>query len=89
VERLTKKEHRAKNVIPICDLENFSQRVLSRLSKIVPTEIISYCGVNPRRRNACATYPHYAYTPSQREYLKQRMHTHRFFIHDREVRELE
>ena len=64
MERLTKKELRAllefiKECYPICDLETFSQRVVSRLSKIVPAEIISYNGVNPRRRrNVCATYPH-------------------------------
>ena len=54
--RLTKKEARAllefiKECYSICDLE--TQRVISRLSKIVPKEIISYNGVNPcRRRNA-------------------------------------
>jgi hypothetical protein len=50
VERLTEKELRAlleciKDCYPICDLETFAQRVVSRLSKIVPTEIISHNGV--------------------------------------------
>ena len=49
MERLTKKELRAlleciKECYPICDLENFAQRVVSRLSKVVPTEIISITG---------------------------------------------
>ena len=43
MERLTKKELRAlleciKECYPICDLETFAQRVVSRLSKIVPAE---------------------------------------------------
>jgi hypothetical protein len=60
MERLTKKDLRAllefiKECYSICDLENFKQRVRSRLSKIVPAEFISYDGVNPRRRrDACA-----------------------------------
>ena len=63
MERLTKKELRAllefiKECYPICDLETFAQRVVSRLSKIVPTEFISYNGVNPRDwRNECGDYP--------------------------------
>jgi hypothetical protein len=49
MERLTKKELRAflefiKECYPICDLETFGQRVVSRLSKIVPPECISYNG---------------------------------------------
>ena len=47
MERLTKKDLRAllefiKECYPICDLETFAHRVVSRLSKIVPTEFISY-----------------------------------------------
>jgi hypothetical protein len=63
VERLTKKELRAllefiKECYPICDLETFAQGVVSRLSKIVHTEFISYNGVNPsRRRNICSDLP--------------------------------
>ena len=54
MERLTKKELRAlleciKECYPICDLETFSQRVVSRLSKIVSAEMISHNGVKPRR----------------------------------------
>jgi hypothetical protein len=73
MERLTKKELRAllefiKECYPICDRQTFAQRVVSRLSKIVPTEIISHYAVKPRmERNACATYPHAAYTPSQKK----------------------
>ena len=68
MERLTKKEVRAlleciKECYPICDLESFAQRVVSRLSKIVPTEIISYRRVNPQRvRNTHAAYLPHAYT---------------------------
>jgi DNA-binding CsgD family transcriptional regulator len=62
VERLTKKELRAlleciKECYRICDLATFARRVISRLSKIVPTEMISHNGVNGGR-NAHATYPH-------------------------------
>ena len=58
MERLTKKELRAllefiKVFYPICDFKTFSQRVFSRLSKIVHTEIIAYNVGSPRReRNA-------------------------------------
>src|SRR5262249_34583936 len=49
MERLTKKELRAllefiKECYLICDLETFAQRVVSRLSKIVSSEIISHNG---------------------------------------------
>src|SRR2546425_135051 len=62
MERLTKKDLRAllefiKECYRICDLATFAQRVSSRLSKIVPTEMISHHGVSGRR-NAHATYPH-------------------------------
>ena len=71
MERLTKKELRAllesiKECYPNCDLKTFSQRVVSRLAKVVPTEIISHDGILPhRRRNAHATYPHHAYHSSK------------------------
>jgi hypothetical protein len=87
MERLTKKELRAlleciKECYPICDLETFSQRVVSRLSKIVPAEFISYNGVNPwRRRNACAHYPHAAYTPSQKKIFEPRVRDNPIVIH--------
>jgi DNA-binding CsgD family transcriptional regulator len=72
MERLTKKELRAllesiKERYPNSDLKTFSQRVVSRLSKIVPTEIISHNGIHPRRRrNAHATHPHHAHYSSKR-----------------------
>jgi hypothetical protein len=62
MERLTKKELRPlleciRECYSIRDVETFKQRVISRLSKIVPPEFNSYDVVNPRRRwNACATY---------------------------------
>ena len=45
MERLTKKELRAlldfiKECYPICDLDTFRQRIVSRLAKTDPTEII-------------------------------------------------
>ena len=64
MERLTKKELRAlleciKECYPICDVETFAQGVVLRLSKVVPTEIISHNAVKPRmERNSSATYPH-------------------------------
>src|SRR5215468_11655574 len=82
MERLTKKELRAlleviKECYSICDLETFTQRVVSRLSKIVPTKIISYNGGNPcRRRNVCATYPHVAYARSQKKTFEPCVHEH-------------
>ena len=92
MERLTKKELRAllefiKECYPICDIETFAQRVVSRLSKIVPTEI-SFNGVNPRKeRNACPTYPHAAYTPSQKKIFEPRVGEQPIVIHDGKTRE--
>jgi DNA-binding CsgD family transcriptional regulator len=77
MERLTKTELRAllesiKECYPICDRQTFKQRVLSRLSKIVPAEIISHKGIHTRRRrNAHATHPHHAYR-SSRTVFRQR-----------------
>src|SRR4029453_13200910 len=94
VERLTKKELRAlleciKECYPICDLETFTQRVVSRLSKIVPAEFISYNGVNPRRRrNVCAPYPHAAYTPSQKKVFQPRVCEHPAVIHHGTIGEI-
>jgi DNA-binding CsgD family transcriptional regulator len=84
VERLTKKELRAfleciKECYPICDLETFAQRVVSRLSKIVPIEI-SDNAVKPRmERNAGATYRHHAYTRPENKMFGQRVRS--IFIH--------
>jgi DNA-binding CsgD family transcriptional regulator len=78
MERLTKKELRSllesiKECYPVCDRQTFKQRVLSRLAKIVPTEIISHVGTRPhRRRSAHATHPRHAYTSSGREFSNQR-----------------
>jgi hypothetical protein len=86
MERLTKNELRAlleciKECYPICDLETFPQRVVSMPSKIVPTEFISYNGVNPwRRRNICATYPPHAYAHPESKIFQQRLHEHPVFI---------
>jgi DNA-binding CsgD family transcriptional regulator len=93
VERLTKKELRAllefiKECYPICDLETFGQRVVSRLSKIVPKEIISYNVVNPRReRNAYLSHPYAAYTPSENKIFEQRTQEHPVIIHHRKTRD--
>src|SRR5262249_23672460 len=83
MERLTKKELRAllefiKECYSICDLETFGQRVASRLSKILPIEIISNNGVTPRAsRNVCpAAYLHGAYAHSQKNKFEPCMHDH-------------
>ena len=92
MERLTKKELRTlleciRECYPICDLETFTQRLVSRLAKIVPTEIASFNVVNPRTRwNACATYPHVAHTPSQTKIFERRVQAHPVVMHDRWVR---
>src|SRR5882672_11789458 len=71
MERLTKKELRAllesiKECYPNCDLKTFSQRVVSRLAKVVLTEIISHNGILPhRRRNAHASHLYHAYHSSK------------------------
>jgi DNA-binding CsgD family transcriptional regulator len=77
MERLTKTELRAllesiKECYPICDRQTFKQRVLSRLSKIVLSEIISHNGSHSHgRRNAHATYPHHAYHSTRRIFSQQ------------------
>jgi hypothetical protein len=87
VERLTKKELPAlleciKECYPICDLETFAQRVVSRLSRIVPTAIISDNGVYPRRRrNVLATYPRAACTSSQKKIFEPCLREHPFILH--------
>ena len=87
MERLTKKELRAllefiKECYPIYDTETFAQRVVSRLSQIVPTEIISHSGVNRRRRrNVCATYPPRAYPPFENRMFEQRVGEHPVISH--------
>jgi hypothetical protein len=72
LERLTKTELRTllesiKERYPNCDLETFTQRLVSRLAKIVPAETISDGRVNRRRRwAACATHSHHAHRSSKR-----------------------
>jgi hypothetical protein len=94
VERLTKKELRAlfeciKECYPICDLETVTQRVVSRLSKLVPTEIISYRGVNPRRgRNAHAAYFPHAYPHYENKIFQQRVHDYPVIIYPRKTRHI-
>ena len=94
MERLTNKEFRAllefiKECYPICDVETFAQRVVSRLSRIVPPEFISYNGVNPhRRRDACATHPHAtSTTTSQKKIFKPRVGEHPVVIQNGKTRE--
>src|SRR5262245_35576518 len=82
MERLTKKELRSllefiKECYPICDLETFRQRVVSRLAKIVSSEITSHNGVKPcRERSASTTYRLHAHTCSENKILEQRVHEH-------------
>ena len=72
MERLTKTELRAliesiKERYPSSDLQAFTQRVVSRLSKIVLSKIISHNEIRPQRRqNAHATHPHRAYHSSKK-----------------------
>jgi DNA-binding CsgD family transcriptional regulator len=93
MERLTKKELRAllefiKECYSICDIETFTRRVLSRLSKIFLREFTSSNGGNPpRRRNAYAAYPHDAYTPSKKKIFRQRVHEHPVFIQHAKARD--
>jgi DNA-binding CsgD family transcriptional regulator len=93
MERLTKTELRAlleciKECYPICDLEGFVQRIVSRFSKIVPTEIISHNGVNRRRRrNACATYPPHVCTHSENKIFQLRVRENPVVIYHGKTRE--
>jgi DNA-binding NarL/FixJ family response regulator len=88
--RLTKKELRAlleciKECYPVCDRETFRQRVLSRLAKIVPTEILSHNVVKPRmQRNAPATHASAAYASSVKKIFEQRTYEHPVFVHHKE-----
>ena len=83
MERLTKKELRAlleciKECYPICDLETFVQRVVSRLSKIVPIEISS--SAVRVERNAGATYRGHAHGGSENKMFAQRVPERSIFI---------
>jgi len=86
VERLTRRELRAlldiiKDCYPICDLETFSQLVISRLAKIVPTEFIVNNVLKPgREENASATYSLHTGSPSKNQNFAQRIHEHPIFV---------
>ena len=86
MERLTKKELRTlleciKECYTIGDLDSFPQRVLSRLAKIVSTEIFLKNSVTPpKSRHTCATYPARACSPSVNKILEQRVHQDRASI---------
>jgi DNA-binding CsgD family transcriptional regulator len=89
MERLTKQELRAlleciKECYSICDLETFEQRVVSRLSKIVPIEISDNAGKAGMERNAGATYRQHAYTGSKNKMFGQRVNKRSIFIHYRQ-----
>ena len=67
MERLTKLDLRAllesiKERYPNCDLETFTQRVVSRLSKIVLTQFTSSRRRPHRRRYTHATHLHHTYS---------------------------
>src|SRR5262249_31463063 len=93
MERLTKKELRAllefiKECYLIRDLETFGQRVVSRLAKIVSSEIISHNGVKPRKKqNASTTYRLHAHTCSENKILEQRVHEHPGVSHNGKTRD--
>src|SRR5262249_28229223 len=83
MERLTKKELRAlleciKECYPICDLETFRQRVVSRLSKILPIEITSHNEVSPRAPQNVypAAYLHGACARSQKKAFEPCVNEH-------------
>jgi DNA-binding CsgD family transcriptional regulator len=86
MERLTKKELRTlleciKECYTIGDLDSFPQRVLSRLAKIVSTEIFLKNGViPPKSRHTCATYPARACSPCENKILEQRVNQRRALI---------
>jgi hypothetical protein len=94
MERLTKNEVRAlleciKECYPICDLETFAHRVVSRRSKIVPTEIISYRrGQSAKGRNAHATYLPHAYRHYENKIFQQRVHDYPVIIYPRKTRHI-
>src|SRR5262245_11341429 len=82
MERFTKTELRAllefiKECYLIRDLETFEQRVVSRLAKIVSSEIISHSGVKPQTKlTATTTCLLHAHTSSENKILEQRVHEH-------------
>ena len=93
MERLTNKDLLAllefiKECYGICDLDTFAQRVISRLPKIVPSEIISYNEVNPRRRRVrVLAYPENAYSPAENKIFEQHVDEHPLIMHHRKRRD--
>jgi hypothetical protein len=88
VERLTQKDLRAllefiKECYPICDLETFAQRVVSRLSKIVSTEIISYNGLKSGGGGMLLRLMRMTpIAPSVNKFFERRVRAHPVIIHD-------
>ncbi len=93
IERLTKKDLLAllefiRESYAICDLDTFAHRVISRLSKLVPSEIISYNEVNlRRRRDRYLAYPQDAYTPAENKIFEQHMQEHPLITHHQKTRD--
>jgi DNA-binding CsgD family transcriptional regulator len=86
MERLTKKLRALLEFIKECysisDIETFSHRDLSRLSKIAPKELTSYSVVNTGRPwNACAIYPAHAYTRHGKKIFEHDVHDRPVLIH--------
>jgi DNA-binding CsgD family transcriptional regulator len=92
MERLTKTELRAlleciKECYPICDLESFAQRVVSRLSKIVPAEIISHNGSSPGESGLRIWPIHNGDTLSKNEIFERRASAHPVITHRGKTRD--
>ena len=74
MQRLTNKDLLAllefiEECYSVCDLDTFAQRVISKLPKIVPSDITSYNEVNPRKERGVRflVYPQNAYTPGENQ----------------------
>ena len=93
MQRLTNKDLLAllefiRESYSICDLDTFAQRVISKLSRIVPSEIISYNEVNLRRRRvACLAHPQDAYGPAENKIFEQHVDEHPLIMHQRKRRD--
>lgn len=92
MERLTKKDLRTllefiKESNGISDLDTFACHVISRLPKIVPSEITTYNEVNPRRRRISWVWePSNVPFPEQRIF-EQHMHEHPLIKHHQKTRD--
>jgi DNA-binding CsgD family transcriptional regulator len=72
----------------IYDIDAFAHRVISKLPKIVPSDITSYNEVNPRRkRNHYLAWPQDAYGPSENRIFEQHMHEHPLIVHNQKTRD--